>query len=98
LFEDDSTVWFRSRQSTSSPSTAAGFVSTEAHGKGAMVQFTIEYIALGCAVLLVLGGILALISLRSNRTGISPMQRLALVGGVVGMLVFMVASAFWRSR
>jgi HAMP domain-containing protein len=42
-----------------------------------MVQFTIEYVALGFAILLILGGLLALFSLRSNPRAISPLQRLA---------------------
>jgi hypothetical protein len=63
-----------------------------------MVQFTIEYVALGFAILLVLGGLLALFSFRSNRAGISPIQRVALLGGLVGMLAFIIAAAFWRLR
>ena len=63
-----------------------------------MVQLTIEYVALGFATLLVLGGLLALFSLRSNRAGISPIQRVALLGGLVGMLAFIIAATFWRLR
>jgi hypothetical protein len=63
-----------------------------------MVQFTIEYVALGFAILLVLGGLLALISLRSSGRAISPTQRVALLGGLGGMLAFIIVSAYWRLR
>ena len=65
-----------------------------------MVQFTIEYVTLGFSILLVLGGLLALLSLRTRTptAGISPLQRLALLGGLAGMLAFIAASAYWRLR
>jgi|RhiMethySRZTD1v2_1073278.scaffolds.fasta_scaffold137788_4 hypothetical protein len=63
-----------------------------------MVQFTIEYVALGFAVLLVAGGLLALFSLRSNPRAISPLQRVALLGGLAGMVAFIVVAAYWRLR
>ena len=63
-----------------------------------MVQFTIAYVALGFAILLLLGGVLALISLRSGAGAISPIQRLALLGGLGGMLAFIIAAACWRLR
>jgi hypothetical protein len=63
-----------------------------------MVQFTLAYVALGFATLLVLGGLLALFSLRSRGTSISPVQRLALVGGLAGMVVFIIVSSYLRLR
>jgi hypothetical protein len=63
-----------------------------------MVQFTIAYVALGFAILLVFGGLFALISLRSRAGAISPIQRLALLGGLAGMLAFIIAAAYWRLR
>jgi hypothetical protein len=63
-----------------------------------MVQFTIEYVALGFAILLVLGGLLALISLRSSGRATSPTPRVALLGGLGGMLAFIIVATYWRLR
>ena len=63
-----------------------------------MVQFTLAYVALGLAILLVLGGLLALFSLRGGGPSISPLQRLALVGGLAGMVAFLILSSYWRHR
>jgi hypothetical protein len=63
-----------------------------------MIQFTIEYVALGFAVLLILGGLLALFSLRTNARAISPLQRVALLGGLAGMVAFIIVAAYWRLR
>jgi hypothetical protein len=62
-----------------------------------MIQFTIAYVALGFAVLLVLGGVLAL-SHRSTRATLSPTQRIVLLGGLGGMIAFLLAVAFWFRR
>jgi hypothetical protein len=59
-----------------------------------MVQFTIAYVALGFAILLVLGGILA-VSHRSTRVSLSATQRIVLLGGLFGMAAFLAAIAFW---
>ena len=50
------------------------------------------------ALLLVVGGLLALFSLRSNPRPISPLQRFALLGGLAGMVAFIIAAAYWRLR
>jgi hypothetical protein len=63
-----------------------------------MVQFTIEYLALGFSILLVLGGVLALFSLRATSRGITPVQRIALLGGLCGMLAFVILAAYLRLR
>ena len=62
-----------------------------------MVQFTIAYVALGFAVLLVLGGAFAL-SQRPARGTLSPLHRVVLYGGIGGMVVFMFAVALWLRR
>jgi hypothetical protein len=62
-----------------------------------MVQFTIAYVALGFAVLLMLGGVLALTQ-RPARGTLSPLQRLVLYGGLGGMVAFMFAVALWLRR
>ena len=59
-----------------------------------MVQFTLAYVALGFAVLLVLGGVLALAH-RPTSAALSSTQRILLLGGLVGMVTFMVALAVW---
>jgi hypothetical protein len=61
-----------------------------------MVQFTIAYVALGFAVLLVLGGLLA-ISQRPVAT-LTPLQRIIVWGGLGGMGAFLVATAYWLRR
>jgi hypothetical protein len=59
-----------------------------------MIQFTLAYVALGFAILLVLGGLLALAH-RPTSAALSPTQRVLLLGGLVGMVAFMVALALW---
>jgi hypothetical protein len=59
-----------------------------------MIQFTLAYVALGFAVLLVLGGLLALAH-RPTNAALSSTQRLMLLGGLVGMVAFIVALALW---
>ena len=61
-----------------------------------MVQFTIAYVALGFAVLLVLGGVLA-VTHRST-TWLSPTQRILLLGGLGGMVAFLLVTALWFRR
>ena len=61
-----------------------------------MVQFTIAYVALGFAILLVLGALLA-VSQRSAPARLSPTQRIVLLGGLGGM-AFLIATAFWLRR
>jgi hypothetical protein len=61
-----------------------------------MVQFTIAYVALGFAVLLVLGGLLTLTH-PSTRV-LSPAQRILILGGLGGMAAFLVAVAVWFRR
>jgi hypothetical protein len=61
-----------------------------------MVQFTIAYVALGFAVLLVLGGVLA-VSHRAGTT-LTPLQRIIVWGGLSGMGAFLVATAYWLRR
>ncbi len=58
-----------------------------------MIQFTLAYVALGFAVLLVLGALLAL----AHRPAIalSPGQRVLLLGGLGGMVAFIIALALW---
>jgi len=63
-----------------------------------MVQFTSEDVALEFGIRLVAGGLLALFSLRSNPRAISPLQRVALLGGLGGMVAFIVVAAYWRLR
>ena len=59
-----------------------------------MIQFTLAYIALGFAVLLVLGGLLALAH-RPTSAALSSSQRILLLGGLGGMVAFIVAMALW---
>jgi hypothetical protein len=59
-----------------------------------MIQFTLAYVTLGFAVLLVLGGVLALLH-RPTSAALSSTQRILLLGGLVGMVTFMVALAVW---
>jgi len=59
-----------------------------------MVQFTIAYVALGFALLLVLGASLAFIP-RSR--ALSPTERIAVIGGLSGMAA-LIAVAFWLRR
>jgi hypothetical protein len=61
-----------------------------------MAQFTIAYVALGFAVLLVLGGAFAM-SQRPT-TGLTPLQRIIVWGGLSGMCAFLVAAALWLRR
>lgn len=61
-----------------------------------MVQFTIAYVVLGIGLLFCLGGVLVLIN-RSSRTALSDMQRLSILGGLGGMLVFLLV-LFFRLR
>ena len=61
-----------------------------------MVQFTIAYVALGFAVLLLLGGLLTLTHPLTR--ALSPAQRTLLLGGLVGMAAFLVAIALWFRR
>ncbi|MEO7272252.1 MAG: hypothetical protein ABIX28_09655 [Vicinamibacterales bacterium] len=58
-----------------------------------MVQFTIAYVALGFAVLLVLGAAFALVP-RSRP--ISPTERIAVLGGLSGMAVLIVVAFLMR--
>jgi hypothetical protein len=62
-----------------------------------MVQFTIAYVALGFAILLVLGGLLALGN-RSESRSLSPTQRVVLLGGLGGMIAFIFAASLWLRR
>jgi hypothetical protein len=59
-----------------------------------MAQFTIAYVALGIGVLLVLAGVLA-VTQRSSRAMLTAHQRRLMVGGVGGMLAFIVALVLW---
>jgi hypothetical protein len=59
-----------------------------------MVQVSIAYVALAVGVLLVLAGLLALADRTSGRM-LAPHQRRLLLGGVYGMLTFLVAILFW---
>ena len=61
-----------------------------------MVQFTIAYVALGFAVLLVLGGIFAVLH-RANASRLSPSEQVVIIGGLSGMAV-LIATAFWLRR
>ncbi len=58
-----------------------------------MVQFTIAYVALGFAVLLVIGAALAFIP-RSRP--LSPTERIAVLGGLSGMAVLIVVAFLMR--
>ena len=60
-----------------------------------MVQFTIAYVALGFAVLLVLGGAFAMFN--RNPARLSPSERVVIIGGLSGMAV-LIATAFWLRR
>ena len=59
-----------------------------------MVQFTIAYVALGFALLLVIGACLAFIP-RSRP--LSSAERIAVLGGLSGMAA-LIAVAFWIRR
>ena len=59
-----------------------------------MAQFTIAYVALGLGVLLLLAGILAVFG-RSSQTMLGDYQRRLMVGGVGGMLAFIVVLVLW---
>ena len=59
-----------------------------------MVQFTIAYVTLGFGVLLVLAGVLAIVQ-RSSTGMLTPTQRTILLGGLGGMLAFVVALFAW---
>ena len=59
-----------------------------------MIQFTLAYVALGFAVLLLLGGLLALAH-RPTSAALTPTQRLLLLGGLGGMVAFVLALALW---
>jgi hypothetical protein len=59
-----------------------------------MVQFSIAYIALGCGLLFVLAGMLALRH-RSTSRWLSQTQRTVVLGGLVGMAIFFLALIVW---
>jgi hypothetical protein len=59
-----------------------------------MAQFTIAYVALGLGVLLVLAGTLA-ITQRPSMAMLTEHQRRLVLGGVGGMLVFIVVVVLW---
>lgn len=59
-----------------------------------MVQFSIAYVALGCSILLLLGG---LFLMRSRYAGaaLSSGQRAMIVGGVCGMVALLTLALVW---
>ena len=59
-----------------------------------MVQFSIAYVALGCAILLILAGIFAARHAYAQRL-LSDTQRALLLGGIGGMLLFFVFLVIW---
>jgi cell division protein FtsW (lipid II flippase) len=59
-----------------------------------MVQFSIAYMALGCAILLILVGIFAARHPSAQRL-LSDTQRALLLGGIGGMLIFFVFLVIW---
>jgi hypothetical protein len=59
-----------------------------------MVQFTLAYVALGIALLLLLAGVLAV--RHGSSTGmLSVTQRRMVIGGLGGMLAFLIALFLW---
>jgi hypothetical protein len=59
-----------------------------------MVQLTLAYLVLGCGLLFVLAGVLALRH-RSTQRLLSETQRIVVLGGLTGMLVFVIALFVW---
>jgi len=59
-----------------------------------MVQVAIAYIALGAGVLLVVAGTLALTA-GGQDAMLSPHRRRIVMGGVAGMIVFLIAAVMW---
>ena len=60
-----------------------------------MVQLTIGYVALGIAILLLLGAIFAIVNRTAAEQFLTTTQRAVVVGGVCGMLLFFGALIVW---
>jgi hypothetical protein len=62
-----------------------------------MVQVTIAYVALGFGVLLIIAGGLSA-TRRDTPALLEPAHRLLIWGGIIGMMMFLIALSTWLRR